>query len=79
MLNRIFIFTVILIVSFGMVLFAGDKPKYIGANKCKTCHKAEKNGAQFGKWSEGKHSKAYEALKSDNAKKKAEVAGVKDP
>ena len=67
------------IFTFTIIAFAADTPEYVGANKCKTCHKAEKNGAQFEKWSKGKHSKAYEALKSDSAKKKAEVAGVKDP
>lgn len=41
--------------------------KYVGAAKCKVCHKAEKKGAQFTKWQESKHSKAYETLASEKA------------
>jgi hypothetical protein len=79
MFNKILTISIMVIFTFSMIGFAGDKPEYVGASKCKTCHKADKNGAQFTKWSKEKHSKAYEALKSDGAKKKAEVAGVKDP
>jgi len=79
MFNKIITISILVIFAFSMVAFAGDKPDYVGASKCKTCHKADKNGAQFGKWSKNKHSKAYEVLKSDEAKKKAEAAGVKDP
>lgn len=68
---------VVFILALGS--FAADKPDYVGASKCKTCHKADKNGAQFPKWQSKKHSKAYEALKSDAAKKKAEAMDVKDP
>lgn len=68
-----------IIIALAMIVSAAETPEYVGASKCKTCHKADKNGAQFGKWESGKHSKAYEVLKSDGAKKKAEVAGVKDP
>jgi hypothetical protein len=79
MSNRIITLTILLIFILSIGSFAADKPDYVGASKCKTCHKAEKNGAQFAKWSKAKHSKAYESLKSDGAKKKAEVMGVKDP
>jgi hypothetical protein len=79
MYNKIITISIMVFFVFSMVGFAADKPDYVGANKCKTCHKAEKNGAQFGIWSQKKHSKAYEALKSDGAKKKAETMGVKDP
>ncbi len=41
--------------------------QYVGAAKCKTCHKSEAKGAQYIKWTESKHSKAYEALASEEA------------
>ncbi len=40
---------------------------YVGSAKCKVCHKAEKRGAQYVKWQESKHSKAYETLASEKA------------
>ena len=75
--------TVGLLIIFAVVLlgFAQDKqPEYVGVDKCKTCHKAEKNGQQFKIWSGNKHAKAYEALKSDKAGPIAKAAGVEgDP
>jgi len=40
------------------------KPQYVGADKCKTCHKSE-----HGSWLTTKHAKAYEALKPEDRKK----------
>lgn len=79
MKNKILAIGLIIIFSFALMSYAGDKPEYVGAKKCKSCHNADKNGAQFKKWQKEKHSHAYEALKSDNAKKKAKAMDVKDP
>jgi hypothetical protein len=59
-----------------MNLYAQDKKEfdYIGSKKCKTCHKE-----QYKKWSEAKHSTAYEVLKSEGAAAKATAAKVEDP
>ncbi len=48
-----------------------DEPtfKYVGAKKCKTCHKA-----QHSSWLETKHAKAYDVL-SVEEKKKPECVG----
>ena len=40
---------------------------YVGASKCKICHRTEKQGKQFPIWEESKHSKSYETLKSEKA------------
>lgn len=37
---------------------------YVGAKKCKTCHKA-----QFTSWSETKHAKAFETLSAEEQEK----------
>ena len=58
---------------------AQDTPKYIGANKCKTCHKKAKDGEQFKKWSEGPHAGAMKTLATEEAKKIAKKMGVADP
>ena len=33
--------------------------QFLGVGGCKMCHKSEKSGNQFGKWSEGPHAGAY--------------------
>jgi hypothetical protein len=53
--------------------------QYVGVKKCKMCHKSEKSGAQYTKWTESKHSKAYETLASDKAKELAAKKGIDDP
>jgi hypothetical protein len=57
---------------------ATEGSKYIGADKCKTCHSVEANGDQFGHWSKTAHAKAFETLASDAAKKIATEKGVAD-
>ena len=53
--------------------------KYIGANKCKTCHKKPKTGEQFKIWKEGPHADAYNMLSSEKALKVAKEKGIADP
>jgi hypothetical protein len=53
--------------------------RYIGAARCKSCHRAEDTGNQYGVWVEKRHSHAYETLASDSAKKYAQERGVTDP
>jgi hypothetical protein len=63
----------VILMSIGLLIFLLSSVvvaeevahQYVGSAKCKTCHKAEKKGAQYVKWQEGKHSKAYEVLASD--------------
>jgi hypothetical protein len=51
---------------------AGKEFSYIGAQKCKTCHRSEKRGKQFILWEDSRHSKSYEVLFSDSALEEAE-------
>ena len=53
--------------------------QYVGAKKCKMCHGSEKGGNQFLKWSESKHSKAFEVLATPKAKEIATKEGIDDP
>ncbi|MDH3520082.1 MAG: cytochrome c family protein [Myxococcales bacterium] len=53
--------------------------EYVGASKCKTCHKKDTIGNQYGKWLESRHAKAYETLASEQSAKWAAEAGVSDP
>ncbi|MBF0432524.1 MAG: cytochrome C554 [Fibrobacteria bacterium] len=68
-----------IVMWLGAHSFAGDN-NYVGVDDCKKCHKKDKKGAQYKKWLEGPHAKAYKTLATDDAKKLAEKAGVKgDP
>jgi hypothetical protein len=59
-------------------IVAGDHA-YIGAGKCKMCHNSAAKGAQYTKWTEAKHSKAFATLGSDKAKEIASAKGIADP
>ena len=51
--------------------------KYVGAAKCKMCHMSK--GKQYPTWSESKHAKAFESLKSEAALKIGKEKGIADP
>jgi hypothetical protein len=52
---------------------------FVGAGKCKTCHKKAEDGDQFGKWAESAHANAYATLATDEAKKIATDKGLGNP
>lgn len=56
-----------------------EQYEFIGATRCRMCHRTEEQGQQYDKWLEGPHSKAYAALASDEAKKIAEEKGIGNP
>jgi len=58
---------------------SAGKHEYVGVDKCKTCHKKEAIGDQYGKWRESNLAKAFKTLGTDQAKKWAAEAGVGDP
>ncbi len=66
------------LVAGAVAVNAGDA-KYIGAAKCKTCHKKELIGDQYTAWQKGPHAKAYQTLKSDAAQKIAAEKGISGP
>ena len=52
---------------------------FVGAEKCKMCHNSPAKGAQFAKWTETPHAKAFATLASEQAKKIAAAKGIADP
>ncbi len=52
---------------------------FVGAKKCKMCHKSKQAGSQYSIWLDSKHSKAFETLASEDGLKAAKEAGVEDP
>jgi hypothetical protein len=80
MRGKLYVWGLIVIFLLSILSFAQTKEfKYVGAIKCKTCHNTAKNGEQFKIWQNSNHAKAYESLKSEEAKKKAKAMGVADP
>ena len=69
-MKRFFLIAVCFMVVVSMV-HAGDFT-YVGAKKCKMCHKSVKKGEVYGKWEKGPHAKAFESLKGKGEEKNAE-------
>lgn len=71
----------IVAISMGLLIAQQEEKKfeYVGSKKCQICHKSEKSGNQWEKWSEGPHAKAFETLASEKAKNIAKEKGIEDP
>ena len=52
---------------------------YVGAQKCKICHKSEKRGKQYILWENSRHSKSFEVLFSDSALEEAKKQKLEKP
>jgi hypothetical protein len=74
---------IVVAIGFGLAVgvagAASKEPQYVGAKKCKTCHKKELIGNQYGAWQKMKHSKAFETLKEDKALEIAKEKGLAGP
>ena len=61
----------------GALTSAADSAfKYIGASKCKTCHKKELIGDQYGKWEKAGHANAFKTLLGEKAIAVAKEKGI---
>jgi ribosomal protein L40E len=58
---------------------AEEEHAFIGATKCKTCHKKPEVGEQFPLWEKSKHAQAYSTLATDKAKEFAKEKGIDNP
>lgn len=66
---------VVAILSFGVPsLYAANQ--FVGAGKCKSCHKKKKDGNQYGVWQKSEHAKAFKLLGTKEAKAAAKKVGV---
>jgi len=72
---------IIAILSLMALSFAQEtKFQYVGASKCKMCHKGEKKGNVFEKWEASKHAQAFATLAKVESITIAKEKGVKgDP
>lgn len=53
--------------------------EFVGHKKCRSCHKKEAIGNQYGWWLEDAHASAWEKLGGEQAKKWAAERGIDDP
>lgn len=58
---------------------AQQESKYIGADRCKTCHNDPETGDQYKHWTEMNHANAWKTLATDKAKEIATKLGLGDP
>jgi hypothetical protein len=67
-----------------MVIFLGSVAsaqtyKFIGADKCKTCHNKPATGDQYGKWKKEPHSNSLASLGNQKSLDYAKKNGIADP
>ncbi len=60
-------------------VLALEDAEFIGAAKCKTCHKKAEAGEQYPKWEASAHAGAYATLATDKAKEIAAAKGIENP
>lgn len=65
-------------IVFFIFLF-GQEFSYVGAGKCKICHRTEKQGKQFPIWEESQHFQSFTALASEKAVEIAQTAVASNP
>ncbi len=70
-MKRIAIIAAVLFAAGLTAVAAADVPTYVGAGKCRDCHRAEKQGKQHPIWEASKHAQAFNNLKAETAKNAA--------
>lgn len=70
------------VIAISLIIFSdltGQDVTYVGALKCKTCHKATKRGNQYQSWLDSRHNKSYAVLSSLSAFEEAKKANLTTP
>lgn len=66
----------VLILAF---LLIGQEFTFVGAGKCKICHRTDTQGRQYPIWEESKHSQSFAILSSEKAAEVAKECGESNP
>ena len=74
----LFILIVLVLLILIITLFSQEFT-YVGADKCKICHKTEKQGRQHPIWEESTHSQSFQALSTDKAQEIGQSSGIENP
>ncbi|MBN1224862.1 MAG: cytochrome C554 [Candidatus Aminicenantes bacterium] len=67
-MKKIAVTTVLAVTLIFAVSLMSQDFTYVGAAKCKMCHKSEKQGQQYPLWESRKHSKSIAALSTEEGK-----------
>jgi len=59
--------------------FSGQDFTYVGAVKCKKCHRAPQRGNQYQAWLDSRHNKSYAVLSSLSALEEAKKENLTTP
>lgn len=78
-MKKIWIVGIIVIGLIFISSLLSQEFNYVGADKCKICHRTESRGKQFPIWEESKHSQSYKALSLPEAADIAHEAGIQNP
>ena len=78
-MKKLLLLLIILTVLIFFISLFGQEFTYVGAAKCKICHKKEKQGNQYPIWEESKHSQSFTALASEKALEAAKKMGLETP
>lgn len=73
------VLTILLVLSWSLLMAQQAKFSYVGVNTCRMCHKNAEKGNQHGAWSKWGHARTFESLKSAEALKVAREQGLKTP
>lgn len=80
--NKLIVLAIVVAVAallVGGIAISEEKPKYVGAVKCKPCHNTTKSGKQYDIWAGNPHARAYETLLSDYSQEVAKEKQIADP
>ncbi len=73
--------TSLIIITLSALVMVGGmssaQNRFVGTKTCAMCHKGDKAGTAYSVWEQSAHSKAYQTLLSDEAKKIAKDKGLK--
>jgi len=76
LMKKVLLVLITLITFVFLISLFSQEFTYVGANRCKVCHRAEKVGKQFIIWEESKHSKSFKILTSEKAQEVAKAEGM---
>jgi hypothetical protein len=79
MMRKVLIIAVALTAFMIFSNLIGQERTYVGALKCKTCHRLKKHGNQYQAWLDSRHNKSYAVLSSLSACEEAKKANLTTP
>ena len=77
-MKKLFLILLCAIAFIFLINLLGQDFSYVGARKCRICHKGEKQGKQYPIWEQSKHFQSFSVLTKDELIEKTKTQGM-DP